>query len=196
MNTAVNIGLELKMSSKKEYIENFDQKLDAIFDVIDLPNLSLFEIIENIKSLTFSVDSDLVQIIIQKKLDYIVSDPLCSCCGNKMHRKYTRRQEVETTIGSMSFDCPYLFCSKCKLHHAPYEDILNLRPGKYQYDVQKVAALFSSKDTYEESADMLNEIYRFGISADTVHHLAGEVASRVNMVEIIPTPDEVKAIVE
>lgn len=96
----------------------------------------------------------------------------------------------------MSFDCPYLFCPQCKASHAPYEDILNLRPGKYQYDVQKVAALLSSKDTYEESADMLNEIYRFGISPDTVHHLAGEVASRVNMVEIIPSPDEVRKIVE
>ena len=91
-------------------------------------------------------------------------------------------------IGSMSFDCPYLFCSKCKSNHAPYEDILNLRPGKYQYDVQKVAALFSSKDTYEESADMLNEIYRFGISPDTVHHLANEVASRMEFVENIPSP--------
>ncbi|WP_028318110.1 hypothetical protein, partial [Desulfobulbus elongatus] len=69
MNAAVDIGSELKMSSKKEYIENFHQKFDAIFDVVDLPNLSLFEIIENIKSLTFSIDSDLVQIIIQKKLD-------------------------------------------------------------------------------------------------------------------------------
>ena len=96
----------------------------------------------------------------------------------------------------MSFDCPYLFCPKCKTHHTPYEDILNLRPGKYQYDVQKVAALLSSKDTYEESADMLNEIYRFGISPDTVHNLAGEVASRVEMVEIIPSPDEVRKIVE
>ncbi len=89
MNTAVDIGFELKMSSKKEYIENFDQKFDAIFDLIDLPNLSLFEIIEKIKSLTFSVDSDLVQIIIQKKLDYIVSEPLCSCCGSRMHKKYS-----------------------------------------------------------------------------------------------------------
>jgi hypothetical protein len=50
MNTAVDIGFELKMSSKKEYIENFDQKFDAIFDLIDLPNLSLFEILEKIKS--------------------------------------------------------------------------------------------------------------------------------------------------
>ena len=48
-------------------------------------------------------------------------------------------------MGSMSFDCPSLFCPKCKAHHAPYEDILNLRPGKYQCDVQKVAALLSSK---------------------------------------------------
>ena len=76
MNTVIDIGLELKMSSKKDYIENFDQKFDAVFDVIDLPNLSLFEIIENIKSLTFSVDSYIVQIIIQKKLDYIACEPL------------------------------------------------------------------------------------------------------------------------
>ena len=196
MNTAVDIGIEIKMSSKKDYTDRFDQKFDAIFDVIDLPNLSLFEIIENIKSFDFSVDPELVQIIIQKKLDYIASEPLCSCCGRRMHKKYTRKKEVKTTVGPMSFDCPYLVCPKCKTHHTPYEDILNLRPGTYQYDVQKVAALLSSKDTYEESADVLNEIYRFGISPDTVHHLANELASRVELVEIIPSPAEVRAIVE
>ena len=45
MNAAVDIGIELKMSSKKDYTDRFDQKFDAVFDVIDLPNLSLFEII-------------------------------------------------------------------------------------------------------------------------------------------------------
>ena len=92
MNTAVDIGFELKMSSRKDYIENFDQKFDAIFDVIDLPHLSLFEIIENIKSLKFSVDSYIVQIIIQKKIDYIASEPICSLCGSGMHKKYTRKK--------------------------------------------------------------------------------------------------------
>ena len=60
MNTAVDIGIELKMSSKKDYTDRFDQKFEAVFDVIDLPNLSLFEIIENVKSLDFSVDPELV----------------------------------------------------------------------------------------------------------------------------------------
>ena len=40
MNTVIDIGLELKMSSKKDYIENFDQK----FDAIDLPNLSFLKL--------------------------------------------------------------------------------------------------------------------------------------------------------
>ena len=97
MNTAVDIGIELKMSSKKDYTDRFDQKFDAIFDVIDLPNLSLFEIIENIKSLDFSVDPELVQIIIQKKLDYISSEPLCSCCGRRMHKKYTSSFGLDLT---------------------------------------------------------------------------------------------------
>jgi len=144
MNTDFDIGFELKMSPGKYYIKKFDQKFDTIFDVIDLPNFTLFEILENIKPLTFSVHSDLIQIIIQKKLDYIASEPLCSCCVSRMHKKYTRKK-VDTLIGSMSFDFPYLFCQKCKTHHTPHEDILNLRPGKYQYDVQKVAALLSSK---------------------------------------------------
>ena len=196
MNTATNIEFTLKMSAKNDYISDFDQKFDIIFDSIDLPALSLFQIIEKLKSLSVSVDPKLVQIIIQKKLDYIVSDPLCSCCGSRMHRKYTRKKNIETTIGSMSFDCPYFVCPQCHSTHAPYEDILHLRPGKYQYDVQKVAAMLSSKDTYEESADMLNEIYRFGIAPDTVHNLATEVASHVDMIEIIPTPEEIRAIVE
>lgn len=46
MNTAIDIGFKLKMSSKKDCTDNFDQKFDIVFDIIDLPNLSLFEIIE------------------------------------------------------------------------------------------------------------------------------------------------------
>ena len=95
MNTAIDIEFKLKVSSKKDCTDNFDKKFDFVFDVIDLPNLSLFETIEKIKSLTFSVDSNMVQIIIQKKLDYIVSEPLCSCCGGRMHKKYTRNKEVD-----------------------------------------------------------------------------------------------------
>ena len=49
MNTAIDIEFNVKMSSKKVCTENFDQKFDIVFDIIDLPNLSLFEIISDVR---------------------------------------------------------------------------------------------------------------------------------------------------
>lgn len=196
MEAAVSIEFELKMSSKDAYSDTFENKFDIVFDLIDVPKCSLFQVIERVKDLSFNVDLDLVQIIIQKKLDAVFSVPECSGCGKRMRTRYRQRKQAVTTIGTLEFDCPYLSCPTCGSFHTPYEDALNLRPGKYQYDVQKVAALFSSKDSYEESADLLNEVYRFNISTDTVHRLAGDIADEVELLEIIPTSEEVLRIVE
>lgn len=196
MEAAVSIEFGLKMSTRDTYNDAFNEKFDIIFDLIEVPNCSLFQIIERVKNLAFNVDPDLVQIIIQKKLDAVFALPECSACGKRMRSKYRQKKRIVTTIGTLHFDCPYLSCPKCGTFHTPYEDALNLRPGKYQYDVQKVAALFSSKDTYEESADLLNEVYRFNISSDTVHKLTEDVSRGVELSEIIPTSEEVLHIVE
>ena len=100
-----------------------------------------------------------------------------------------------TTIGALSFSCPYLHCSSCKTNHTPYEDALNLKKGKYQHDVQKVAARMASSETFEESAEMLNEIYRFGISPDTVHALTNDLADEIKLTEILPTAEELLEII-
>jgi hypothetical protein len=196
MEAAVSIEFGLRMSAKEEYNDRFNKKFDVIFDLIDVPNCSLFQIIERVKNLSFNVDPDLVQIVIQKKLDAVFAVPECSGCGKRLRIRYRQKKKVVTTVGTLEFDCPYFACPKCGSFHMPYEDALNLRPGQYQHDVQKVAALFSSKDTYEESADLLNEVYRFNISTDTVHKLADDVAGEVELTEIIPTSDEVSRIVE
>ena len=99
MNTAVDIGIELKMSSKKDYTDRFDQKFDAVFDVIDLPNLSLFEIIENVKSLDFSVDPELIQIIIQKnsiifQVNRYALVAAGGCIKNILEKKRSKRQSA------------------------------------------------------------------------------------------------------
>ncbi|WP_319549872.1 hypothetical protein [Desulfogranum marinum] len=106
-----------------------------------------------------------------------------------MHKKYDNKRECVTTRGTITINCPYYTCPKCKAVHTPYEDVLNLRDGKYQYDIQKIAALFGAKETFEEAAEMMNEIYRFDISADTVHKLTNQVASEISLAEITPTAE-------
>ena len=187
-------------NSKNKYIsmliDNIDEKVSNIMDAVDVPNNTLFQIIEKIKDIGMTVDMDLVQIIIQGELDSHFKSTICKKCFSKLHKKYSKVKEAATTIGVLKINCPYFVCPNCKSIHTPYEDTLNLRDGKYQYDVQKIAALFGAKETYEEAADMMNEIYRFGISPDTVHKLTNQVASEVKLTEIIPTSDEISKIID
>jgi hypothetical protein len=196
MKRALKININPKVESKDQFNTHFNNTFDAIYDAIDVPNISLFQIVGKIKSLKFTTDSKLVQIIIQNKLDHHFADYHCPACGKRLKEKYTQLREVATTIGTLSFSCPYLYCPSCKTYHTPYEDALNLKNGKYQHDVQKVAALMAANETFEETADLLNEIYRFGISPDTVHKLANDLADQIKLSEIIPTPEELLPIID
>lgn len=181
---------------KSMYDDNLEQKIEYIIQCIDAPNNTLFDIVEQIREQHAAIDPDLVQIILQGELDRHVPPPKCSCCGSKVHKKYSNTRECVTTLGTLTIKCPYYVCPKCKSTHSPYEDILNLRDGKYQYDVQKIAALFGANETFDEAAEMMNRIYRFDISADTVHKLTQQVASGIDLVEIIPTAHEIAQIVD
>lgn len=196
MKRANKIYIDPKMDSKNQFIEHIDSIFDKIYDLIDLPNMSLFQIINKIRDLKIAVDSKLVQIIIQNKLDHHFCKSTCNCCNKILREKYTQEREIVTTIGTIYLSCPYLYCHSCKSYHTPYENTLNLRDGKYQHDVQKVAARMASSETFEESAAMLNEIYRFGISPDTVHNLTNELADEIGLSEIIPTADELHKIID
>lgn len=184
------------MESRHQFNINFDKRYDAIYDAIDVPNMSLLKIVDAIKLFKYFIDSNLVQIIIQNKLDYHLASSCCPDCNKLLQEKYIQLREIVTTIGTLSFSFPYLRCPLCKTNHTPYEDALNLKKGKYQYDVQKLAARMASGETFEESAEILNEIYRFGISSDTVHSLTNDLADEIQLTEIIPTPAELLPIIE
>nr|WP_321466659.1 hypothetical protein [uncultured Desulfobulbus sp.] len=181
---------------KDMYDNILDRKIAHIIQCVDAPNNTFFEIIDKIRKEYPSIDPELVQIIIQGELDLQPQAPTCASCGTKAHKKYSTKKECVTTIGTIVIDCPYYVCPKCKAVHPPYEDALNLRDGKYQYDVQKIASLFGAKETFEEAAEMMNEIYRFDISADTVHKLTNQVAAEISLEEITPTSQELSKIIE
>ena len=195
MRKVHKLNIDPRMESKDQFNIHFDKTFDAIYDAINIPSLSLFQIVEQVKNFKFVIDSKLVQIITQNKLDHHFADYHCPNCGKGLKEKYTQLREAVTTIGTLSFSCPYLHCSSCKTNHTPYEDALKLKKGKYQHDVQKVAARMASSETFEESAEMLNEIYRFGISPDTVHALTNDLASEIQLSEILPTAEELLEII-
>jgi hypothetical protein len=195
MKRAKFVALDPVVNAKNKVMEYIDSIFDKIYALINVPEKSLFQVISDIKSSGMKLDSKIVQIIIQEKLDFHFAAFRCPVCAGSLQEKYTRRREVLTTIGPISIDYPYFLCQFCKSYHSPYEEALNLRAGKYQYDVQKIAARMTAGETFEESAEMLNEIYGFNIASDTVHSLTNELAGEVKLSEIIPASGEVREIV-
>jgi len=195
MGYARNRFFEPKMTAKDDFLKNVNDTFDAVYDAIDLPSMSIMQIIDRIKQFKFRVDSRIVQSIIQNKLDYIFNDPVCEECKSNLHYKYSKNIKIDTTIGKLNFQFPYFSCPECKSCHSPHQNTLNTRSGTYQYDAQKIAAKMSSGGTFKEASELLNDIYGFNISPDTVHRLTNDLAAEVELVEIIPTPDEIGEIV-
>ncbi|MEW6110305.1 MAG: hypothetical protein AB1632_14230, partial [Nitrospirota bacterium] len=158
MKRASKIHIDPGMESKNQFIKHVEDIFQLAYDAIDVPKMSLFAVVSHLKSLNISIDAKLIQIIIQNKLDHHFAICICPDCGKTLKEKYTQNREISTTIGILSFSCPYLFCPSCKTFHTPYEDSLNLKRGKYQHDVQKIAARMAASETFEETAEMLNSI--------------------------------------
>ena len=49
------LNVNPKMESKDQFNNHFDKTFDAIYDAIDIPALSLFQIVEQIKNFKFVV---------------------------------------------------------------------------------------------------------------------------------------------
>jgi hypothetical protein len=184
------------MESKDQISSYIDSIFDQIYALIDVPDSSLYHIVRRVKDSGLRVDPQLLQIILQNKLNHNFASLKCPHCNKALVEKYTQQRELVTTIGTITLSCPYCYCRSCKTSYTPYETALNLRPGKYQHDAQKIIARMASSETFEESAEMLNEIYGFGIAADTVHTLTNQLAEDIQLTEIIPTAEAIEQVVD
>lgn len=180
-----------------KYIASFEEFFAKVYSLVDVKNLSLFQIIENLKKNGInSCDPNMLSVIIQDKLESIDNLKLCpNCNSNCAHNKFVEKK-LETTFGLIKIKAPYLFCNKCKAFIDPYATILNLKNGKYQYDIQKVAAKIASSVPFAEAADILKDTHGLNISQDTLHELTNDLGDEVGLEEIVPDPDTVHEIID
>lgn len=180
-----------------KYISSFEDFFAKVFNIIDVENSSLFQIIENLKNNDIhSCDPKMISVILQDKLDAINNSKLCPKCNSLgIHNKFINKK-LQTTFGLIEIKAPYLFCNKCKTFFDPYKSILNLKSGKYQYDLQKVAAKIASSVPFAEAADILKDTHGLRISQDTIHDLTNELGEQVGLEEIAPDPAVVHEIID
>ena len=180
-----------------KYMNNLEQLIEKISSIIEIPQMSLFQIIEILKNNGISsCDPKLLSIIIEYKLQSYFKNVQCPKCHSNMHHNKIISRELKTTFGTVILQSPYYSCPKCKTCFEPYAKVLNLRPGKYQYDLQKNIAKIASSVPFAEAAEIINDTYGINISPDAIHKMTNELGTYAYLEEIAPEPNVVHSIID
>ncbi len=180
-----------------DYIANLEPFFMKVYNLLDVGNLSLFEMIKALKKNGISqCDPAMLSKIIEDKLYAALGEVNCPECAAKAHVNKRRNVHVTTTLGKLSFAASYYSCPKCGLCFDPGAAMLGLRAGPLQYDVQKVAAKIASTAPFAETAEILGDLYGIDISPDAVHALTSELADFSHVREFAPDPDAIREIVD
>ena len=196
VETAKEFFIDITTSFKK-YTMRLESFFEKVYSIIEIPKMSLFEITESLKSNgIYQCDPEMLSTIIEDKLDSYFQNVICSKCGSKSHYNKSKKINIKTTFGNISFKSPYYSCPNCKICFNPYSEALGLKNGRYQYDFQKVASKIASSVPFAEASEMLNGIYGTNISSDTVHKMTNEFGGHASFEEIAPDPKIVRDIID
>lgn len=197
MIQAVKAIFPRKNSVFQEYIMDLETFFSRVYELVDIPKMSLFDITETLKSNGISqCDPKMLSLIIEHKLKQVLIDTICPECDTKAYVNKHKKTTVVTTFGRLNFATPYYSCSKCNIYFDPSAKVLGLKPGIYQYDFQKMAAKIASSTPFAEAAEILNDAYGMDISPDAVHSLTNELGECARVNEIAPDPKIIQDIVD
>jgi hypothetical protein len=76
------------------------------------------------------------------------------------------------------------------------QKVLNIRPGAYQYDLQKNIAKIASSVPFAEAAEIIRDTYGYKITQDTIHQMTNELAAHGRLEELAPDPASIHSVVD
>jgi hypothetical protein len=119
----------------------------------------------------------------------------CPHCHNLARAKGSKERTIETRHGPVTFSRPYYHCSSCSQGFFPADDDLKLAAELKQYDLGRIAMEFLAKLPYAEAAHLFKVSTGETFSDHCVHGLAASVGEQATLERVLPTKDQIDAIV-
>ena len=131
-----------RQALRQQLHERFDHWLDAL--AVQLPESAptVAQVSETIWALRQSLTAGVAQTIVEhthpeeRDREYLK----CGTCHCLLKARPAVSRTAQTLIGDIEVQRPYFYCRDCHLGRYPLDDILGLRAGRIQLDVQQAAA--------------------------------------------------------
>lgn len=98
---------------------------------------------------------------------------------------------VETLVGPVQLERPYVSCRVCREGTSPLDEVLGLRVGRRQRDVQQAAVDLATAVPYETASTLFGRLTGVPVSRERMHTFTHQVAEGLSVVEVAPSREEI-----
>jgi hypothetical protein len=179
---------------RQQLHERFDQWLDALERQLPEAELTLHQVSETIWRLRQPLTASVVQTIVEHRhqAEHRRTSLHCATCARLLPARPTVRRTVETLVGAIELERPYFYCRQCQCGRYPLDEVLGLRAGRMQRDVQQAAVDLATELPYETAATLFGHLSGITVSSERMHTLIQQVAEGLSVLEVAPSREEIE----
>jgi hypothetical protein len=176
----------------------FDQWLDRLEEQLPDPKTSLSEVTEAVWQLRHDLTGGLSETIVEQAHVDERTRPYASCpqCGRRLKARPSVSRTVETMVGPVHVERPYFYCTSGCGGGYPFDEALDLAPGRKQLDVQKAAVRLAIELPYEEAQTVFSELTGVELGSERLHTFTHQAAEGLNVLEVAPSRDDIERCIE
>ena len=170
----------------------FDQWLDGLEERLQEPEPTLGEVSETIWALRQQLTGGLAETIVQHahQGEQHRQHARCPRCERLLKARDLVHRTVETLVGAVELDRPYFYCRVCCRGSYPLDDVLGLRAGRIQLDVQQAAVDLATEVPYETASTLFGCLSGITVSSERMHTATHQVAEGLGVLDVAPSREE------
>jgi len=174
--------------------DRFDQWLDGLEAQLLESEPTLVEVSETIRALRQQLTGGLAETIIEHTYPKEQSRAYLTCptCKRLLAARGPVHRRVETMVGAVTLERPYFYCRVCREGTYPLDEVLGLRAGRMQRDVQQAAVDLATELPYETASTLFGHLSGITVSSERMHTLTHQVAEGLSVVEVAPSREEIE----
>lgn len=176
----------------------FDQWLDRLQEQLPDPQTRLSEVTEAVWQLRQELTGGLSETIVEHAHGGERTRQYARCpqCDRRLTARSVVSRTVETMVGPVQVERPYFYCTSGCGGVYPFDDVLNLAPGRTQLDVQQAAAQVAVEMPYEEAQTLCSDLTGVGLGSERLHTFVHQAAEGLGVLDVAPSRDEIERRIE
>ena len=172
----------------------FDQWLDGLEEQLREPAPTFAQVTETVWHLRQELPGGLTETIVAHahRGESTRQQTCCPQCDRFLQARAPVSRPVETMVGAVQMERPYVSCRTCRCGVYPLEAAWGLAPGRPQLDVPKAAVKLVTAVPYDEAQTLFGDRTGVGVGSERMPTVTTPIAEGLTVLDVVPPRNEIE----